>query len=106
MISKSHEGQTVSVDIQSDICESLNTVSAKVPNSSPEFYRCHYCAVQLDKSVVVRCKDSSCGMSYCRPCLTKQYKYSKKAAKQLPTATWRCPKCTGKCYCLKYSCIH
>lgn len=61
---------------------------------------CHQCGIT--SCGLVRCTDGECGMSFCRPCLCRFYKFSKKAAKLLPTKTWKCPKCTLKCTCLKY----
>ena len=76
--------------------------SQKVSGAS-EITKCHYCATPLDQDTEVVCQVESCRSIYCRPCLSRQYKYSRKASKHLPTATWKCPKCLNKCGCKQYS---
>ncbi len=72
------------------------------PNAS---VTCHYCKASTEGCKLVRCKNGNCGLCYCRKCLTGQYKYSKRAAKALPTPTWKCPRCTNKCVCREYDLV-
>lgn len=62
-------------------------------------YWCHHCGRHLAESRAVKCRGMKCTLCFCRQCLVRYYKYSKSAAKVLPSATWRCPKCTCKCMC-------
>jgi len=81
----------------------LPAASPSVPNIASDSAACHCCSKVSEPQKLVKCRDSNCGSFYCRKCLTGQYKYSKKAARLLPTATWRCPQCTSKCMCKKYT---
>ncbi len=67
----------------------------------PAALRCHYCGRSFEGSKMASCRSPLCHEFYCRKCLTGQYKYSKKAARMLPTPTWKCPRCTNKCMCSK-----
>lgn len=59
---------------------------------------CHYCKLALAPRFIVPCK-VPCGRFFCRKCLTRYYKFSRTKCAKLPSATWRCPVCTKKCYC-------
>jgi hypothetical protein len=61
----------------------------------------HHCNRSLGESKAVKCKEEKCENRFCRRCLVRYYKYSKEAARMLPSATWKCPKCTSKCVCLR-----
>ena len=61
---------------------------------------CHCCETEKSEVHLIRCQDKNCRLSFCQSCLTRDFKYSRKAIKKLPSANWKCPKCTGK-YCYK-----
>lgn len=71
-------------------------------NMSGGTTKCHYCGNKMGKPPSVKCRHPGCTLAYCRACLVRRYRYCKKVAKRLPTAAWKCPKCTGKCTCEKY----
>lgn len=60
---------------------------------------CHWC--NKDIKEFVKCQKQECDLVYCRNCLVRKYKFSKKAAKKLPGATWKCPRCIQSCFCTK-----
>lgn len=62
---------------------------------------CHICDKTFSARATVPCQKPQCELRYCHSCLVKECKYSKKTARKLPTKTWKCPKCAGKCQCLK-----
>jgi hypothetical protein len=62
---------------------------------------CHHCDKSLPENKVVKCQNIECKTYYCRVCLSRKYKFSKKAARLLPTVSWKCPKCTCRCRCKK-----
>lgn len=59
---------------------------------------CHYCKLLLAPRFIVPCK-VTCGRFFCRKCLTRYYKFSRPKCAKLPSATWKCPVCTKRCYC-------
>ena len=63
---------------------------------------CHRCLQPFETKFLVQCQIPGCGTYYCRPCLVRRYKYSKKAVKKLPSSIWKCPKCRRKCICNGY----
>ena len=58
---------------------------------------CHCCKHSCIANYLISCKISGCGKFFCHKCLTSRYKYSKTKVAKLPTSTWKCPVCTGKC---------
>ena len=62
-------------------------------------FQCHSCKCESALELLVPCKNSCCGLLYCRKCLTSRYKYSRAKAANLPTLSWRCPVCTCRCFC-------
>eukprot|EP00829_Urostomides_striatus_P021635 TRINITY_DN974_c0_g3_i2.p2 TRINITY_DN974_c0_g3~~TRINITY_DN974_c0_g3_i2.p2 ORF type:complete len:103 (-),score=9.11 TRINITY_DN974_c0_g3_i2:273-581(-) len=64
--------------------------------------QCHNCGKPFPEKMIVKCKNINCTLGFCRMCLTRHYKFSKKAARFLPTKNWKCPKCTNKCRCSQY----
>ncbi len=89
-------------DAQGESKEPPINVALKAKETSAVF-PCHSCEKLYEEKVLVRCRVTTCDLKYCRPCLSKVYKYSKEAAKDLPTATWKCPKCKNKCPCPRYA---
>lgn len=75
----------------------------KIPNTSKEsdLTVCHICDRGFSARATVPCQEAQCELRYCHSCLVKECKYSKKTARKLPTRTWKCPKCSHKCHCLK-----
>jgi len=62
-------------------------------------YECHCCYLNISERFIVKCLNPACQLYFCRPCLIRFYKYSRKIAKCLPSPTWKCPCCSNKCQC-------
>lgn len=91
-----------------DKCESSMSTSFPLPSLSqnpllcPRFHgECHCCGRLQKPAGLVRCQNTDCGLHFCRSCLVRKYKFSKRAAKRLPGDTWQCPKCMNQCFCGK-----
>ena len=83
--------------------DTLSNHTSQLTKMERDTINCHSCSMAYKLPKVARCRNPQCGEAFCRKCLSGRYKYSKKSAKQLPTSTWRCPKCTNKCLCKKYN---
>lgn len=87
---------TAKANLEAPLTSSSNS------NAHEGLIRCHHCSQQLKHNQLAKCQAHECLASFCKKCLTKSYKYSKAAAKELPTTTWKCPKCMQRCKCSKY----
>lgn len=88
-------------DVPSDSHQSSN-LEANPNESSARKVECHCCLLKVFESSAVKCLNPDCPLSYCRPCLMRFHKFSRKIAKRLPSPAWRCPQCLNKCRCKKY----
>lgn len=62
-------------------------------------YECHCCCLSLPEKSIVKCLNQDCPLYFCRPCLIRFNKYSRKNTKRLPSPAWKCPCCAHKCKC-------
>ena len=58
---------------------------------------CHHCG---DTTAIFTCQTVGCGRIYCKKCLMRTYRYSRKALKKVKKMKdWGCPYCRHKCVC-------
>ena len=62
-------------------------------------FLCHSCRKAWFPDYLIPCKATGCGHFFCYKCLTGRYKYSQSKSSRFPSATWKCPMCTGNCHC-------
>eukprot|EP00826_Nyctotherus_ovalis_P045531 TRINITY_DN504_c0_g1_i5.p1 TRINITY_DN504_c0_g1~~TRINITY_DN504_c0_g1_i5.p1 ORF type:complete len:162 (-),score=11.63 TRINITY_DN504_c0_g1_i5:352-837(-) len=73
----------------------------EAPASTSKRVECHCCCALHPESYVIKCLRPGCPLSYCRGCLIKYHKFSRKIARRLPSPAWNCPHCLHKCRCQK-----
>lgn len=75
--------------------------NSEAPASTSKRVECHCCCALHSEGNVIKCLSPACSLAYCRPCLVKYHKFSRKIANRLPSPAWKCPHCLRKCRCPK-----
>eukprot|EP00826_Nyctotherus_ovalis_P048266 TRINITY_DN5661_c0_g2_i1.p2 TRINITY_DN5661_c0_g2~~TRINITY_DN5661_c0_g2_i1.p2 ORF type:complete len:100 (-),score=7.90 TRINITY_DN5661_c0_g2_i1:160-459(-) len=71
------------------------------PDTEGKQRACHCCCAATATRIAVKCQSPECGLFFCRTCLVRYHKFSRRIAKRLPSPAWKCPRCLQKCRCQK-----
>eukprot|EP00826_Nyctotherus_ovalis_P038557 TRINITY_DN3619_c0_g1_i8.p2 TRINITY_DN3619_c0_g1~~TRINITY_DN3619_c0_g1_i8.p2 ORF type:complete len:122 (+),score=3.47 TRINITY_DN3619_c0_g1_i8:141-506(+) len=89
------------ISIKNQLMKPVLSFSSSFKSISSFVILCHYCEKVIKDSEDVWCTNINCVEHYCRGCLVRLFRFSRKDVKRLPTRSWKCPKCQRRCCCEK-----